>query len=90
MLQVVESGEDPGKVRQALLKRAGKVSVSTKTQYLPGTRLIREWHGVTHEVTIEESGYRWKNKQFRSLSKIAQAITGTHWSGPRFFGLKQS
>ena len=88
MLQVIEMGDDPSKVRNDLLKQASKVSISSKTQYLPGTRLIREWHGVTHEVIIEETGYRWKNIHYRSLSKIAQEITGTHWSGPRFFGLK--
>jgi len=90
MLQVIEIGEEPVNVRKDLLKRANQVSVSSKTQYLPGTRLVREWHGVTHEITIEENGYRWRNQHFRSLSKIAQEITGTHWSGPRFFGLKQT
>ncbi len=90
MLQVIANGNDPGKVRLELLKHANQASISSKTRYLPGTRLVREWHGVTHEVIIEESGYRWKNKRFRSLSRIAKEITGTHWSGPRFFGLKQS
>lgn len=90
MLQVIESGNDPIDLRQDLLKLASKVSISPKTEYLAGTRLIREWHGVTHEVVIEKDGYRWKNQHYRSLSKIAEAITGTHWSGPRFFGLKDS
>ena len=90
MLQVTADGNDPGKVRLELLKHANQASISFKTRYLPGTQLVREWHGVTHEVIIEESGYRWKNKRFRSLSRIAKEITGTHWSGPRFFGLKQS
>ena len=88
MLQVIESGEDPIKVRQELLKLANSTSVSSKTRYLPGTRLVREWHGVTHEVVIEENGYRWKNNHYRSLSKIAEEITGVHWSGPRFLVLK--
>jgi hypothetical protein len=54
----------------------------------PGTRLIRSWQGKTHTVTIEESGYQYQGRQYRSLSEIARHITGTQWSGPLFFGLK--
>lgn len=88
MLQVVQSGDCPIKVNAQLAKLVKNSTTSTKNRYLPGTRLIREWHGITHEVVIEDNGYSWKSKQYRSLSKIAQEITGTHWSGPRFFGLK--
>ena len=52
-----------------------------------GTRLIREWHGVTHTVDVIEGGFLWKGERHRSLSAIARKITGAHWSGPRFFGL---
>ena len=52
-----------------------------------GTRLVREWNGATYEVEVLESGYRWRGETWTSLSAIAQAITGTKWSGPRFFGL---
>jgi len=55
----------------------------------PGTRLVREWHGETHSVLVGEDGFEWRGEQFASLSKVAHAITGTHWSGPRFFGLTQ-
>lgn len=55
----------------------------------PGGRLLREWNGVTHVVEVLDDGYRWKGDTHRSLSAIARAITGTHWSGPRFFGLKE-
>lgn len=52
-----------------------------------GTRLIREWHGKTHVVDVLERGFVWEGKAYRSLSVIAKAITGAHWSGPRFFRL---
>ena len=55
----------------------------------PGGRLLREWNGKTHVVDILDDGYRWKGDTYRSLSAIARAITGTRWSGPRFFGLKE-
>ena len=54
----------------------------------PGTRLIRSWQGKTYTVTIEESGYQYLGRRYRSLSEIAREITGTQWSGPLFFGLK--
>jgi len=52
-----------------------------------GSKLLREWNGVSHSVEIAEDGFRWRDKHFRSLSAVARAITGAHWSGPRFFGL---
>ena len=55
---------------------------------VPGSRLIREWNGATHIVDVVESGYLWNGVRYRSLSSIALAITGTQWSGPRFFGLR--
>ena len=54
---------------------------------LPGTRLIREWQGRRHVVDIVPEGYVFDGKTYRSLSAVAKKITGTHWSGPRFFGL---
>jgi len=54
----------------------------------PGSRLIREWNGTTHVVDVVEGGYLWNGVRHRSLSSIALAITGTQWSGPRFFGLR--
>jgi len=53
----------------------------------PGTRLIREWNGVSHVVEVTDGGYIWNNSRYRSLSAIARSITGARWSGPRFFGL---
>jgi hypothetical protein len=53
----------------------------------PGTRLVREWHGDIHTVDVDESGFRYSGRTYRSLSMVAREITGARWSGPRFFGL---
>jgi hypothetical protein len=53
----------------------------------PGTILVREWGGELQRVAVLAEGYAWNGKTFRSLSTVAKAITGTQWSGPRFFGL---
>jgi hypothetical protein len=55
----------------------------------PGTRLVRDWHGVGHNVTVLEDGFAYDGKHWPSLSAIAKAITGAHWNGPRFFGLTE-
>jgi hypothetical protein len=54
-----------------------------------GTRIVREWQGQLHEVSVLDSGFEYQNQRFRSLSEIARQITGTRWSGPLFFGLKK-
>ena len=54
----------------------------------PGTRLVRSWNGQTYSVLVTGDGYRMGDQTYASLSSIARAITGTKWSGPRFFGLK--
>jgi hypothetical protein len=54
----------------------------------PGTILTREWNGRTHRVTVTADGLHWENKTYKSLTQIACAITGTRWSGPRFFGFR--
>jgi hypothetical protein len=55
----------------------------------PGTRFVREWRGKVHVVTMSGDGrYRWQDRDWNSLSKIARTITGTQWSGPAFFGTK--
>src|SRR3984893_9992201 len=53
---------------------------------MPGTRLVREWRGVTHMVLIHADGIEWRGQRYRSLSLVARKITGARWSGPRFFG----
>ena len=52
-----------------------------------GSRLIREWHGRTYTIDVQESGFIYEGEQYASLSQVARAITGARWSGPRFFGL---
>jgi hypothetical protein len=75
------------------LERVGSVSgpvpePSRKAVVLaPGTRLIREWNGRTITVEVRERSFSWEERTYRSLSEIARAVTGAHWSGPRFFGL---
>jgi hypothetical protein len=55
---------------------------------IAGTRLLREYQGVEHTVTVLADGYEWQGRPYRSLSAIARAITGTRWNGLVFFGLK--
>lgn len=58
-------------------------------QLTPGSQLVRDWHGVGHTVTVLHKGFEYDGKIWRSLTAIAKAITGTHWNGPRFFGLSE-
>ncbi len=60
---------------------------SSKTELGPGSRLIREWQGRTYTVDVLDIGFLCDGHNYRSLSQVARAITGTRWSGPRFFGL---
>ena len=67
-----------------------QASVASKTTVKPGTRFVREWGGKFHEVQALEGGtFAYSGKIYGSLSEIARVITGAHWSGPRFFGLKK-
>lgn len=54
-----------------------------------GTRFVRKWNGKTIAVTKTEQGFDWNGSTYRSLSQIARKVTGAHWSGPRFFGVKR-
>ena len=55
----------------------------------PGTRLVREWRGVTHTVLVHADGMEWRGQRYHSLSLVARKITCARWSGPRFFGLRR-
>ena len=55
---------------------------------IAGTRLIRDWRGVQHTVTVLAEGYEWQGRPYNSLSAVARAITGTRWNGLVFFGIK--
>ena len=72
-----------------LQRRVAGDKRSTVPALAPGGRLLREWNGVTHAVEVTETGYRWNGESYRSLSAVARAITGAHWSGPRFFGVRE-
>ena len=52
-----------------------------------GTTLVRQWRGHAHTVLVSENGFEYEGERYRSLTMIAERITGAHWSGPRFFGL---
>jgi hypothetical protein len=52
-----------------------------------GATLVRQWRGYTHTVLVREDGFEYEDRRYRSLTVIAEQITGAHWSGPRFFGL---
>ncbi len=73
---------------KALVALAQGISNPSPRVLKPGTRLYRSWRGVTQEVLVLESGYGWRDMTYASLSEVARAITGTRWSGPRFFGLQ--
>ena len=77
-----DRGSDKASYRQAVVCAAATPALK------PGTHLVREWNGRTYQVEVTEVGFRLDGKDYRSLSSIARKITGTAWSGPRFFGLK--
>ena len=70
------------------LRKNGNLSAGPAIRLKPGLRLVREWRGETHTVLVLEDGFEWNGQRRCSLSAIAREITGTRWSGPRFFGLK--
>jgi len=70
------------------LLRGDSLGAKTETRLKPGTRLVRYWNGTTYSVLVGETGFVMDGRSFTSLSHVAEAITGTHWSGPRFFGVK--
>jgi hypothetical protein len=70
-----------------MLRTTGRVGPAPSLNLKPGARLVREWHGRTHTVTVTEDGFDYAGSNYPSLTKIAKKITGAHWSGPRFFGL---
>ena len=66
---------------------AGKLEPATGG-ILPGTWLSRTWHGEVHQVIVLDQSFEYRGRRYSSLSEIAREITGAHWSGPRFFGLR--
>ena len=72
------------------LDRNPKADLQPSPHIKSGTKLIRHWQGRRHEVLASDEGFDYRGKRYRSLSEIAREITGTRWSGPLFFGLKQA
>ena len=71
--------------------RIGRKSIITDSRNpVVGTRLMREWDGVEHTVTVMKDGFDLQGQKFKSLSAVAKAITGTQWNGYRFFGLREA
>jgi hypothetical protein len=70
------------------LRATGRVGPTPSLSLKPGARLVREWRGRTHTVTVTEDGFEYAGTTYPSLTKIAREITGVHWSGPRFFALQ--
>ena len=87
-IQASATGGLPRATTQAL-DQAGRGQTLTQAP-AAGMRLVREWQGRVHVVEIgDDQVIRWYGKEWRSLSEVARAITGTRWSGPAFFGLKR-
>ena len=77
--------------QQQITKRVGEIAeipLPELRAVKPWTLLVREWEGTLQRVVVLESGFAWNGVTYESLSKVARAITGTNWNGPRFFGLR--
>jgi hypothetical protein len=72
----------------AALGAGGEIATPRAVAIKSGAKLVREWNGETHEVRALADGFQWRGRRWTSLSAIAREITGTRWSGPRFFGLR--
>ncbi len=92
-LQEIEQGGLGKATRRKLqtiakaLRTTGRVGATPSLSLKSGARLVRKWRGRTHTVTVTEDGFEYAGASYPSLTKIANKITGGHWSGPRFFGL---
>lgn len=87
--QVMRHGGLPAATRRALgqIATGRPVEEAVRRRLRPGAHLVREWNGRSYQVEVREKGFRLDSKTWPSLSAIARHITGTTWSGPRFFGL---
>ena len=81
LLALVEGGTDEDGV---------PVRTPPTPRLRPGTRLLRTWRGRTLSVTVTDDGFLFEERRYTSLTEIAKAVTGAHWSGPRFFGLAKT
>lgn len=96
MLQERRYGDVPAIIRRELTRLtdgAPEAADKSRPPVMPirlsdGTRLIREWNGRTIEVLVRDDAFEWEGRTYKSLSHIAREVTGAHWSGPRFFGMR--
>lgn len=97
LLQERRYGDVPALIRRELghvsQTAAGTTGKQALAPVMPirlsdGTRLIREWNGRTIEVLVVGGAFEWEGRTYKSLTKIAHEVTGAHWSGPRFFGMR--
>jgi hypothetical protein len=96
MLQERRYGDVPAIIRRELVRLTEIVPEAAEKSRPPimpirlsdGTRLIREWNGRTIEVLVRDDAFEWEGRAYKSLSHIAREVTGAHWSGPRFFGMR--
>ena len=75
-------------VKAAQTKPTGRLELPRRIK--PGSELVRTWNRRTYRIVVLEKGFAWEGRTFFSLSEIASEITGTKWSGPRFFGLRST
>jgi hypothetical protein len=73
---------------EARLGKPVDIPVPDRVGLRAGTILVREWEGTSYRVMVMSEGFAWNGSTYASLSKVARAITGTRWNGPRFFGLR--
>jgi hypothetical protein len=66
-----------------------KAQIADPRNPVVGTKLLREWEGIEHTVTVLKDGFDWQGRKFKSLSAVAREISGTRWNGYRFFGLRE-
>jgi hypothetical protein len=78
---------NPGESGSAMVDRLSSLD-RKRMELTPGTMLVREWGRQSHRVMVRADGFAWNGQTYDSLTKIAFAITGTRWNGPRFFGLR--
>ena len=96
MLQERRYGDVPAIIRRELVRLteiAAGAAEKSRPPIMPirlsdGTRLIREWNGRTIEVLVRDDAFGREGRTYKSLSHIAREVTGAHWSGPRFFGMR--
>jgi len=94
MQEKVHGGLTPAVTRQLRslvkeLEETGDIAIGKVLSLKPGTKLTREWHGHIYHVLVLEQGFQLQDRHYQSLTPIAREITGAHWSGPRFFCLRE-